>query len=203
MSRSSSFVGVIGDPRAYLGIVYGVVRLPIAFAYLMLLGIGLPAAIGLLPVGVGFGVLLLVLLCTWGCAVFERELGRWWFGFELRPMAPAVHHPRTWWQRMRDFGFNPVTWKSLLYVFLQVPIGVLYFAVVIGLVTLSTALIGAPLIFLLDAATARPGDPAANVLGLTDPSSILLATTALGVTGILLGIATLHVARAIALGHGS
>jgi signal transduction histidine kinase len=85
---------------------------------------------------------------------------------------------------------------------IQIPLGALYFAIVVGLATLSVALLGAPVVYLMDAASVRPGDPTTNALGLADGSATLAATLALGAAGLLLAIADLHLARAIALAHG-
>jgi len=202
VSPTLSFLGVTTDPRAYLAVAYALLRMPVAFVYLTFLATAIPTAVGLLPIGVGAVIFLLVLVCAWGCAIFERELGRWWFGFELRPMAPTRTARRSWWQQARDFAFNSVTWKSLLYLVIQIPLGLLYFALVVGLGTASLALMVAPLVYLLDAGSVQPGDPATNALGLADGSTALVATLALGAAGLLLAIADLHLARAIALAHG-
>src|SRR5256885_863838 len=123
-----SFLSVAADRRAYLALVYAMLRFPLAVAYLMFFATGLSTALGLLPVGVGIAVLFVVLLGAWGCAVFERELGRWGLGSELRPRPPPATPGRTWWRRAFDFSLNWVTWRSLLFVVLQVPLGLLYFA---------------------------------------------------------------------------
>src|SRR5256885_15390515 len=153
-----SFLSVAADRRAYLALVYAMLRFPLAVGYLIFFATGLSTALGLLPVGVGIAVLFVVLLAAWGCAVFERELGRWWFGFELRPMAPPGTPGRTWWRTALDFTLNWVTWRSLLFVVLQIPLGLVYFAVVGVLATASVALLAAPLAYALDLATLAPGD---------------------------------------------
>src|SRR6266536_2041183 len=198
-----SFLSVAADRRAYLALVYAMLRFPLAVAYLIFFATGLSTALGLLPVGVGIAVLFVVLLAAWGCAVFERELGRWWFGFELRPMAPPATPGRTWWRKALDFALNWVTWRSLLFVIIQIPLGVLYFSVVGFLSTVSVALMAAPAIYAFDVASLAPGDPRINALGLSDGAGTQATTLALAAAGVLLGLATLHVARAIALGYGS
>lgn len=215
MNATLAFIRVTADPRAYLAVLYSFLRLPVACVYFLLLATGIPTAVGLLPVGVGFAVLVLVLLCTWGCAIFERDLGRWWFGFELRPMLPPGAGRRqvagwsTWLVQLRDFVVNPVTWKSFAYVLLQVPLGSLYFTLVLAMTSGALALVAAPFLYLADAATTQPGDPPYDAFwlrgDLAGPGfqpSTLAFTVVLAVIGVALAIATLHVARAIALGHG-
>ena len=79
------------DPRAYLGVIYSLARLPLAFFYFVLLAVGITLSFSLVwVVGVGIPFFLLVLGITWWAVVFERELGAWWFGFQLRPMAISL-----------------------------------------------------------------------------------------------------------------
>jgi two-component system phosphate regulon sensor histidine kinase PhoR len=203
VTGSLSFLSVAADRRAYLALVYAMLRFPLAVAYLIFFATGLSTALGLLPVGIGLAVLFVVLLGAWGCAVFERELGRWWFGFELRPMAPPATPGRTWWRKALDFALNWVTWRSLLFVVIQIPLGFVYFLVVGVLGTVTLALLAAPLVYALDLASLAPGDSQVNALGLSDGAAAQAATLALAAAGVLLGLATLHVARAIALGYGS
>ena len=203
MSSRVAFFGVATDRRAYLGMLYALVRMPLAAVYFMILATGIPTALGLLPVGIGLAVFVLILLVAWFCAMFERELGRWWFGFELRPMSAPDPQPRTLLQRLRPFLFNAVTWKCLLYMALQIPLGSLVFALVLGLGTASLALIAAPFVYVIDLGSLQPSDPTANALGLSDGNVTLAATLALAAAGLLLAVATLHVARGIAIGHGA
>jgi len=203
MSATLAFLGVAGDRRAYLGMLYALARLPIALFYLMVLAVGIPTGFGLLAIGVGLVVFILILGIAWICAVFERELGSWWFGFELRPMRIASRERLSFVQLVRGFILNGVTWKSLLYMVIQIPLGVIVFAVVFALATVSLVLLAAPGVYVLDTASLRPGDPAVNALGLTDGSGAQAITLVLGATGLVLALATLHVARGIALGHGA
>ncbi|HEX6348423.1 MAG TPA: ATP-binding protein [Candidatus Dormibacteraeota bacterium] len=203
MSATFAFLGVAGDRRAYLGLLYALARLPIAFIYLLILATGIPTALGLLPIGVGFAVFVLILGIAWFCAVFERELGRWWFRYEVRPMRVAEPGRRTLLQILRTFVFSPVAWKSLLFMVLEIPLGALAFAVVLALGTISLALLMAPLVYLFDASSVQAGDPANNALGLPDGNITLAVTLLLGATGLVMALLTLHVARGIALGQGA
>src|SRR2546429_28790 len=92
---------------------------------------------------------------------------------------------------------------ALVYAMLQIPLALVYFAVVGVLATASVALLAAPLVYALDVATLAPGDSKISALGLSDGAGTQAATLALAAAGVLLGLATLHVARAIALGYGS
>ncbi|MDR0360012.1 MAG: sensor domain-containing protein, partial [bacterium] len=121
-------VRVVGRPRAWSSLLFLLSRMPLGLLYFLV-----PAALGaagvlLVPVaGAGVLVLLLALAAVWLLAAFERELGRWWLGAELGPRSPGTPPGATWWTRLRAFLGNPVTWKSLAYLLLQLPLGTLTF----------------------------------------------------------------------------
>ena len=65
------------------------------------------------------------------------------------------------------------------------------------------ALLAFPVIYAIDLGSLQPSDPTGNALGLTDGNVTLAATLALAAAGLLVAVATLHLARGIALGHGA
>ena len=186
------------DPRAYLAVIYCIARIPLAFFYLVLISVGLSLAFGLIWVlGIGVVFFIGVLLVNWWAVVFERELGAWWFGFQLRPMAISLPPSTGWWPRLLGFLRNPVTWKSLAFAFLQIPFG---FAIGIGLLAalaLASGMIAAPFLYTFSALSAQPGDPAYNALGLGDSVTTLPLLVLVSAVGLAIGIGLLHAARAV------
>jgi signal transduction histidine kinase len=186
------------DPRAYLAVLYSIARLPLALFYFMLVSIGLSLSFGLIWVlGIGIPFFLGFLLVAWWAVVFERELGAWWFGFQLRPMAVGQAASPTWWSRLMAFVRNPVTWKSLAFAVLQIPVGL---AIGIGFLaglTLAAGMIAAPVLYAAGAWSALPGDPSYNALGLGDSPSTLPLLLLLAAAGLAVGVGILHAARAV------
>jgi signal transduction histidine kinase len=132
--------------------------------------------------------------------MFERELGAWWFGFRLRPMSVGPRAP-DWWHRLLVYLRNPVTWKSLAYAFVEVPIG---FAVGIGFlaaITLVSGMVFAPLLYVAGSLTAQPGDPPFNALGLPDSPLTLVVLLAFAVFGVAIAVGLLHAGRAVVVFH--
>jgi two-component system, OmpR family, phosphate regulon sensor histidine kinase PhoR len=186
------------DPRAYLGVIYSLARLPLALFYFVLLVVGISLSFSLVwVVGVGIPIFLLLLGITWWAVVFERELGAWWFGFRLRPMATSLPPSSGFWARLGAFIRNPVTWKALAFAALQVPIG---FAIGLGFlagITLALGLVAAPFLFVIGALSAQPGDPSYNALGLGDSPATLPLLVVFGALGVAIGIGLLHAGRAV------
>jgi len=186
------------DPRAYLALIYCLARIPLAFFYLVLVGVGLSLSFSLIwAFGIGVPFFVGVLLVAWWAVVFERELGAWWFGFNLRPMATGVTGSSAWWPRLLAFLRNPVTWKSFAYTFIQIPVG---FAIGIGVLVglaLAIGMVAAPFLYLLSAASAQPGDPAYNALGMGDSAATLPVLVLVGALGLAIVIGLLHAARLV------
>jgi len=186
------------DPRAYLGVVYSLARLPLAFFYFVLLVIGISLSFSLIWVlGIGIPFFLLLLGITWWAVIFERELGTWWFGFSLRPMAISLPASSGSWARLVAFIRNPVTWKGLAFAALQVPIGL---AIGIGFwagIMLAVGLVAAPFLFAIGAISAQPGDPSYNAVGLGDSPATFPLLVVLAVVGVVIAIGLLHAGRAV------
>jgi two-component system, OmpR family, phosphate regulon sensor histidine kinase PhoR len=179
-------VRVIGRPRAWTSLLFLVSRLPLGFLYF-----GVPAALGaagvlLVPAaGIGVLVLLLALAATWALAAFERHLGRLWLGVELGPRSPATEPGATWRTRLRAFLGNPVIWKSLAYLLLQLPLGTLTFLLFAGGSIAAVACMSAPLAYLVGVVAPQPLDFGP----LTFAGRLGIALGGLG-----LGLLTLHLA---------
>ena len=194
-----AFLRPVKDPRAYLAVVYSVGRLPLAFFYFLLLVIGVSLSFGLVWVA-GFGVVFFIafLLLIRGLMVFERELGAWWFGFELRPMQVAAARPGFWgW--FTAFLRNPVTWKGLAYAALEVPVGGAIGAGFLAGLALFAGLTAAPVLYLLSAASAQPGDPAYNAFGMGAGPSTLPILVFAGAVGLAIGVGLLHAGRGVVM----
>jgi two-component system phosphate regulon sensor histidine kinase PhoR len=190
---------VITRPRAYLGLIFLLSRLPLGAAYWALLGIGTTMGVSLLPAaGIGLLVLFATLVAAWWCAVFERELGIWWLGFELTPMSPPTFRVASWWGRLRGLLTNRVTWKSLVYLALQLPLGALSVAVLGHMLALSASLALAPVFSTIDSLTYHGGGPAYHPLLLVGPLgglSGLAGTPLFPALGLALFLVTLHLAE--------
>jgi len=188
------------DARAYLAVIYCIARIPLAFFYLALISIGLSLSFSLIWVfGIGVPIFIALLLIIWWTVGFERELGAWWFGFHLRPMAISGSQASSWWTRLLAFLSNPVTWKSLAFAVVQIPVG---FAIGVGLLAglaLAVGMIAAPFLYSFSAVSAQPGDPAYNAFGLGESAATLPLLVLVGALGLAIGVGLLHAARAVVI----
>jgi hypothetical protein len=119
------FFGVMGSGKAYLSLLYNFLAFPLGLFYFVFLVVGFSISIPLILVFVGLLLLPVMVLAWWFLAAFERQLAIILLGEEIGPMAPRPGSNEDIWQRFKNFLGNPVTWKSLVYLFLKFPLGIL------------------------------------------------------------------------------
>jgi hypothetical protein len=92
---------------------------------------------------------------------------------------------------------DPRTWSTQLYFLLMLPLGIVYFTLVVGLISLSLALVATPFLMLAGHGDAITLDGIGiDLIGA--PWSGPLA----GVIGVVLLFASLHVVRVLGTWHG-
>ncbi len=170
-------------------------------------------------IGVGLLLLLLMLWAIPIVASFERLLARLLLGSEIAaPGRMAIEPIPISWEVERNsktYLWRPVFWKSLVYLLLEFPFGVLSFCLTITLLSVSLSLVVYPLItaigLTIGSHSGSTGDFQPDTLVLLIWQDIprpwapildtllLLATPALGVA---LTAATFHALNGVAYGWG-
>ena len=138
------FFKVIGSGQAYLNLLYLLATFPLGVFYFIFLVSGLAAGISLSIIWVGIPILLLVGVGCWVLASFERSVAIHWLKEDVPPMAYPSNEGTDIWTRFKEYLANPVTWKSLLYLFLKFPLGISTFVVLITLISLTLAFLTMP-----------------------------------------------------------
>jgi len=202
-------VGVVWRKQTYLNLAYLIASFPLGQIYFVVLVTGISVGASTVVIGVGFAVLLLTLACWWGLAVFERHLVMWWLNVRIPPMSPTSPGNPTLWERTQAALRNPVTWKSLAYLFAMFPFGVFAFIATTFLLSISLAALLYPLLYLLGNAiyAANPGIPAGSMFygitlnGHVEAGSLAL-TLLVSVVGIFITLGSLHALNGLAYGWG-
>ena len=142
----SRFAGVVVRGQTWLNLGYNVLAFPTGLAYFIVLIVGVALGVGLAILVVGLAILLATLAAWRTFAALERGLARGLLGVPIA-MPPdrrdlgAVERVQRW---LRD----PVTWKSLVFVALKFPLGIVTFATVAGLGFVALVMLFSPLIVL-------------------------------------------------------
>jgi signal transduction histidine kinase len=120
------FAGVVTRGQTWLNVGYVLLAFPTGLAYFVVLVVGLSLGVALAVVIVGLGILLVTLAAWRAMAAMERGLARALLGVAIAQPAdrgelPVVERVTRW---LRD----PVTWKSLVFVALKFPLGIVSLA---------------------------------------------------------------------------
>ena len=146
-STAFRFFRVMGNGQAYLNLFYILVAFPLGVFYFVFLVSGLSTGISLLIVWVGIPILVLVAIGWWFLANFERLMAIYWLKEDVAEMANPSQDSVGTWARFVAHITNPVTWKSLLYLFIKFPLGMATFVILVVLLSLTVAFLGMPLIY--------------------------------------------------------
>src|ERR1700730_14852815 len=145
------------DSRTYLRILYLFLAFPLGILYFTVIVTGLSVGLGLAIVIVGFLVLILTLLAWLLFARIERELAIHLLGAHIRPMFVPDPTPLSMWQRLLRTLGDPMTWKSLTYLLIELPFGIFSFTFVVLLVSISLSLVLYPVIYVVMTALYQQG----------------------------------------------
>jgi len=193
------FLRVMGSGQAYLNMLYLLAAFPLGVFYFVILASGLSAGISLLIVWVGIPILLLMGAAWWVLASFERFMAVYLLKEDIPAMALPSNNDKDLWNRFKAYVTNPITWKSVLYLFLKFPLGIATFVILATLIVLTLALLTMPFTFpfLADFQVGmffNPGLPAWQIDSMNDA---LLCS----LIGLLLWPTTLHVTNGLAWVH--
>ena len=195
---------VIISGQAYLNLIYLMAAFPLGVFYFVFLVSGLSLGISLSIVWLGIPLLLVVGVGWWFLARFEHFLAVHWLKEEVpcmtlpqNTMPPAAGYKQIW-AYFKAYFFNPVTWKSPVYLLLKFPIGIATFAILITFVSLSLAFLTLPLTYkLLDFQIGGFFSPDNSVWQVDNIFEALLGTF----MGILLWPLTMQITNGLAWIH--
>jgi two-component system, OmpR family, phosphate regulon sensor histidine kinase PhoR len=139
---------LLRDRWTYLRILYLVLAFPLAITYFVLIVTGISVGLGLTVIGVGLAILVLTMLGWLLAARLERELAIHLLGANIRPISVPERHPGGVWPWLRRTLGEPVTWKSLAYLLIELPFGIFSFTLTVVLLTVSLTLALYPLAYL-------------------------------------------------------
>ncbi len=186
--------GVYLDPRMWGSLLYMFIALITGIVYFTWGVTGLSLSLSFLILIIGLPFTLLFLLSIQGLALLEGRLVEALLGVRM-PRRPVFAQPgMKWLQRLKLLLTDRHTWLSLLYMLLQMPLGVLYFSISIIFIALGLSFIAAP--FVQEFAHI-------SVVELGQP--VFLPGWALllcEVAGVLILTGTMHLARGLGSLHG-
>ncbi len=130
---------VLWEKQTYVNLLYLLVSFPLGIFYFVFLLLGLASFLNT-NVILGALILLLAIFVWWRLAGFERHLAMRWLHIDIPPMAPPRKEGLNRWERFRAHLTNAVTWKSLAYLFVKCPLGIISCVVILNMLVLTLGL---------------------------------------------------------------
>ncbi|MGB2854010.1 MAG: sensor domain-containing protein, partial [Dehalococcoidia bacterium] len=190
------FFGVFADFRAWGAFLYLLFSLLTGIFYFTWAVTGLSLSAGLLVLIIGLPFTGLFILSVWGIGLVEGRIVEALLGVRM-PRRPQFHRRNTGlWPRFKSIILDGHTWLSLVYMILQLPLGITYFTVFVTLIAVSVFGIAAPILQLgFDITIATTDGGPYHFAGWMLPLLV--------VGGILLATLTMHLARYVGRMHGA
>lgn len=199
MGRSAlgRFFGVVTDPQAWGALFYLLLALATGVAYFTIVVTGLSLSLGTLVLIIGLPIALLFLAVVRAVSFAEGRIVEGLLGIRMprRPRTVAVGDGGLV-ARIKGWLTDYRSWTTMLYMLLQLPLGITYFSIIVTGVAVSAGLVAAPFAqAVYDHPIFISGDYGYYVEWWGMPLMVL---------GGLLGIVlTLWAAKGIGLAHGA
>ena len=189
------FFGVVIDPRAWGALLYLLFTLATGIIYFTWTVTGISLSLGLLILIIGIPIAGIFILSTRGLALLEGRMVEALLGIRMPHRPLFSPKDKGLWAKFKSLLTDKYTWFSMVYMLLQLPLGIFYFTLFITLVSLSLGLVATPILELVF-----------NVPVFTSNNSLYYLNgwvmPIVVIAGVLLFFLTLHMAKAIGTLHG-
>jgi len=142
-----NFFSVIGKKRTYLNMLYMLISFPLGIVYFVLLVTGISLGLGLIITLIGIPLLVLMSFLWYWVAIFERQHTSYFLGVDIKSVKNKAFGQKTLWKKIVMHWKQPITWKSLAYLFIKFPLGIVSFVALVTLISVSVSLIAAPIVY--------------------------------------------------------
>jgi hypothetical protein len=194
-SAFKRFFGVYDDPKAWGSLLYMLISLVTGVVYFTwaVTGLSLSISFAIFIFGLLFAVFFAVSLR--GLALLEGRIVEALLGVRMPRRAVFFQQGASWVERLKANLTDKHVWMAFAYFFLQMPLGVVYFSLIVTLFSLSLAFMAAPLLqSIMDFPIVTVGAEKFYLPGWATPLFLL--------AGFLIWTVTMHLGRLIGEWHG-
>ena len=139
------FFGVFADPRAWGSLFYLLFALGTGIIYFIWAVFGISFSAGMLVLIVGIPIIVLFLLSVRGIALVEGRLIEALVGVRMPRRPLFSRQDLGWWRKVKKLFAERQTWTAIVYMLIQMPLGIIYFTVIVTLIGVSAGLIAWPI----------------------------------------------------------
>lgn len=194
-SALARFFGIFADPRAWGALIYMVFALVTGIIYFTWTVTGISIGSGTIFLIIGIPIIILFLYSIRGIAFVEGRIVEAVLGERMPRRSRYTNKNVSIWERIKDLLTDRTTWLGMLYMILQLPLGIIYFTVMVTMIATSVGLVFAPIMqFLMDYNIVYFGGQGYG------PPTWTLPFVSLG--GLLLITITMHLAKFVGKLHG-
>lgn len=191
----SRYFGVISDPRAWGASLYAIISLLTGMIYGLWTFFGVSLTLVTFLLIIGIPVAGLFLLSVRGIALMEGRIVEALLGVRMPRKPLFVSQDLGWKDKFKSLITDSHTWKSLIYMIFQFPLGLIYGGITVILFALSLKAILYPL---LDGVFGRPLITLGGQAYQTSPWLFPVVS----IVGFLLFVIPLHFAKLVGKIHG-
>jgi uncharacterized membrane protein len=189
------FFGVVIEPKAWGALLYLLFTLATGIIYFTWTVTGISLSLGLLILIIGIPIAGIFILSTRGLALLEGRMVEALLGIRMPHRPLFSPKDKGLWAKFKALLVDKYTWFSMVYMLLQLPLGIFYFSLFITLISLALGLVATPILELVFNVPVFTSNNSLYYLnGWVMPFAVI--------AGVLLFFLTLHLAKAIGTLHG-
>ena len=188
-------LGVYLDPRTWGALFFMFISFVAGTVYFTWAVTGLALSLSFLILIIGLPFAVLFLLSVRGLGLVESRLVEVLLGVSMPRWPLVAEQGSNWLERFKALVTDKHTWLSLLYLVLQMPLGVIYFTINVTLIALALGIMAAPAVQVF-------GDTQIITINNSRLFAPIWALGLMELGGFLALTATLHLIRSIGRWHG-
>lgn len=139
------FLSVAGEPKAWAACLYMILSMITGIFYFTWVVTGFSVSTSLIVLIIGIPVSLLFLMSIRGIGFVEGRLVEALLGTRM-PRRSIMPEAGSWWDKFKTMLKTGSTWKTMVYMILQLPLGIVYFTLIVTFFSLGLGFVGAPAI---------------------------------------------------------
>jgi len=190
------FFSIISDPGAWGALLYLLLSMITGIVYFTWAIAGLSLSLSLLILIIGLPFTVLFLLSVRSIALVEGRIVEALLGVRMPRRPFFTNRQAGWWEQVKSLFLETRTWTALVYMVVQLPLGIIYFTVFISLIALSVGFMVNPLfVRFLNAPLITFGG---QEYYLSHPALMPIVVAG----GLILLLVTMHLAKFVGRLHG-
>ena len=144
------FFNVALQGRTYLNLLYLLIMFPLGIIYFTLVVTGLSISISLLILIIGILIAALFLLLARGVSSLHLLFASALLGFDLPPKVETSPTNKGFFDYLKRILSEGKTYTGMVYMFLELPLGIIYFTLIITFLSVSISFAFSPLLWILN-----------------------------------------------------